>query len=99
MSSFPAGFRFSLQRLSYRRRAADVAEKKNFYLEVTAFRSDLQHLTNSDFTSWLDVLTISLHSSQLAGSRRKTARLEESCSPKPFVDPYAQSGKYTESAI
>lgn len=57
-ASFFALVGFAVERLRYWRGAADVAQQQDFDLEVSAFGTDLQRFSDSDFTGRLGRLMI-----------------------------------------
>jgi hypothetical protein len=79
---------FLIERLGNPRWPADVAEQKYFDLEVRSFGPYLQEIANANLARGLCRLLVALYSAQLARACSQAACLEESRSPKPFVEPY-----------
>lgn len=86
---FLAAVRLAVQRLRNRRRAAHLAEEKNFNLKIAAVVSDLQHVSDPHYARRLARLPVRRDPSKVTGSRRQGACLEESGCPQPFVDAHA----------
>lgn len=59
-------------------------------MELSAIVGDLQHVAHADIARGFCGLAIGLNPAQLTGASSKSACLEESGSPKPFVDPYGR---------
>ena len=87
---FLAGFGFTIQRLRHGGRATDLAEQQDFHMKFAAIVGDPQHVTDADFACRLGRLAVGLNPAQLTRPRRESSRLEEACSPEPFVDSYGR---------
>lgn len=85
-----AGFGFTIEGSSERRRTADVTEEENFDFEIAAFGLDLEHIADVNFVGRLDRLVLRLDSAEFTGVRGQAALLEEASGPEPFV--YANAG-------
>ena len=59
-------------------------------MKVAATIGDPQFVAYASFTRGLGGLSVGLNPAQLTGPRRKSARLEETGSPEPFVNAYGR---------
>ena len=82
---FLAFFGLAIKCLRHRRRPAHFAQQQYVHMKVAAIVCDLQPVAYADLPRGLRGLSIGLNPAQFTRPRCKSARLEKSGSPKPFI--------------
>ena len=85
-SRFPAGLRFAVQRLRHRSRTSGITERDDLHLKQSTVCSDTELMTRMNLSRRFHRLTLALNPPEFTRSRCESPRLEETRSPKPFIE-------------